>query len=74
MKRSEMVRQIGRELRAQSSGHCDIDPDQLLSVIEAAGMLPPKFYDKYDETYMTVENTLNCGNLYGKFTWEPEDE
>jgi len=41
MKRSEMIRQIGRELRAQSSGNCDINPDQLLAVIEAAGMLPP---------------------------------
>lgn len=42
MKRSEMVKQIAKELRAQSSGNTDIDSDQLLSVIEALGMVPPE--------------------------------
>lgn len=41
MKRSEMVKIIARELRAQSSGNCDIDPDQLLSVMESFGIQPP---------------------------------
>ena len=40
MRRSQMVKIINRELRAQSSGHCNIDGDQLLSVMESFGILP----------------------------------
>jgi len=59
-----MIRQIGRELRAQSSGNTDIDPDQLLSFIEAAGMLPPPS-KPMDFTKLGGTNVFN---------WEPEDE
>ena len=58
-----MVKIIARELRAQSSGHCDIDPCQLLSFIEAAGMLPPYNSNAnikgYDLIYANPEDLHN---------------
>lgn len=63
MKRSEMVKIIGRELRAQSSGNCDIDPNLLLYALEAAGMLPP-----------FIDDFIGQGlDLIGH-NWELEDE
>jgi hypothetical protein len=64
MKRSEMVNIINRELRAQSSGNTDIDGDQLLSFIEAAGMQPPEYYDNPDN--YSLHSDLS--------KWESEDE
>jgi hypothetical protein len=77
MKRSEMVKIIARELRAQGSGHTDINPDLVLSVIEAFGMLPPPTGIEYGVTktlcyvgydYLEMEDDVE------QSLWEPEDE
>ncbi len=63
MKRSEMVKQIAKELRAQSSGNTDIDSDQLLSVIEALGMNPPA---------LKKEVANKNGYFISPYHWEKE--
>ena len=60
-----MVKVIAKELRAQSSGNCDIDPNLVLSIIESFGMLPPPNYIGIDD----------CGCMMPEpnYTWEPEE-
>jgi len=80
MKRSEMVEIIQKELHGQSSPNCDIDPDALLTVIEAAGIRPPWY-----ELEVTKENIRELnqnvpeehwyryeGDIAMLFEWEKE--
>lgn len=67
MKRSEMVKIINKEILAQQAGHHDVDCDLLLSVIEAAGMLPPFSYNLYEDYEFGTDTRSYC-------EWEPEED
>lgn len=65
IKRSEMIKIIGKELRKQSL-NCDIDPDQLLAVLEASGMKPPLLR-------RTWESNFGTGNENMGYKWKEEE-
>lgn len=64
-----MVKIIGRELRAQSSGNCDIDPDLVLAVIEASGMTMLSS----EQVVRTLGLSMNVYNNY-TYGWDDEDD
>jgi len=75
MKRSEILELMNTVLneRIGSYKNHGVEND-ILDALEKAGMLAPSFYDEDDCTFISVANVLDCGNLDGKFMWEPEDD
>ncbi len=79
LKRSEMVNIIRRELDAQigDSVSDSFDLDQLLSVMEAKGMLPPQYSKELscDEREEFDSNSIEWYTYVEKLNeWEPEDD
>lgn len=78
MKKSEMLEILHNSLVSNFIPYYNIEfnpkIEKLLDDLGKAGMLPPKFLDKEENTFMSADQVIDCGNLYGEFEWEPEDE
>ncbi len=76
MKRTEMVDILKDKLLELYTVDYSTDEraEFMMKAIEAAGMLPPTFFDMDDGDFMPVGDVLDCANLSGQFQWEPESD